>query len=159
MFGGVWQNFSAYQSFAVYNVRPGFWSGVGMEFYVHSPAIDGMYVVNFSIFVKVIGCGKYKITYPKALIQNLRFGFGQPYGHFSTAGAFSSLFKASGFSSLRYYRIPGCGTVSGGPFYWTATWKNSSQPPAFIPAEVAPLISDPQLEAAPDSYKVERVGP
>jgi RHS repeat-associated protein len=44
--------------------------------------------------------------------------------------------SASGTDGLERFNIPGCGPVSGGPWSWSATWQNSSQPTC-LSAQVA----------------------
>lgn len=110
---------------------PGFWeSNTGDEFYVTT---DSAYVDNFAIYVSVPGCGNYKITHltPVAITSD-QFSFS---GSFYASGTFTSDTVASGTDGLSSFNIPGCGLVTGGPWSWTATWKNSSQP-AIVPASI-----------------------
>ncbi len=162
MVGGAWKDFSVYKSFSVIDVKPGFWSGPGMEFYITHPSIQGVSVVNFAVYINIKGCGKYKIIHklaPKPRISNRQFRFSYTYDGLYANGVFVNMQRASGKLGFYYLYIPGCGTIFGGPFPWTATWKNSSQPTTFIPAEVIPLLVNPQLEIDPGSYTVERVNP
>jgi serine protease len=110
---------------------PGFWeSPAGHEFYVTT---DRSYVDNFAIYISVTGCGNYKITHLSAEpITNDQFSFS---GSFYASGAFSSSTNASGTDGLSNFDIPGCGIVTGGPWSWSATWQDSSQP-TFLPAEI-----------------------
>jgi len=103
---------------------PGFWeSQTGDEFYV-SP--DRANVLNFAIYVSVSGCGTYKITrLTPAPISNNSFSFS---GTFYASGTFDTSTSAHGTDGLSNHYIFGCGYVSGGPWNWTATWQNSSQP-------------------------------
>ena len=110
---------------------PGFWeSTTGDEFYV-TP--DSAYVDNFAIYISVTGCGSYKITHvvPEPIVND-QFSF---TGSFYASGTFNSDTSASGTDGLNSFNIPGCGFVSGGPWDWTATWQNSSQP-SVVPATV-----------------------
>jgi RHS repeat-associated protein len=103
---------------------PGFWqSTTGDEFYVTA---DRAKVDDFAIHITVSGCGNYKITHlsPEPIVGN-QFSF---TGAFYASGTFNSQTTASGSDGLDRFSIPGCGLVSGGPWSWSATWKNSSQP-------------------------------
>lgn len=110
---------------------PGFWAGAP-EFYV-TP--DRAYVDDFAIYIDVASCGlnDYKITHttPEP-ITNWQFSFS---GSFYASGTFDSKTTASGTTGLDDYYISGCGYVYGGPWSWTATWQDSSQP-ASLSAEV-----------------------
>ncbi len=103
---------------------PGFWqqSNEAMEFYVST---DRQRVENFAIYVNVNGCGTYKITHvTPASISGNSFAFTGP---FYASGTFSSATSASGTAGLNAFNIDGCGSVSGGPFAWTANWVHSAQ--------------------------------
>jgi len=152
MLGGVWQGFSAYKSFEI-AIKPGLWNGLGLQFYV---PLTRAYINNFSIRIYVTGCGYYTITHTKPVvpISNKRFSF---YGTFSAFGTFTDPTHISGKLGLSYYYISGCGYVSGGPFSWTATWKNSTQPTALTMAEVTPFVVE--AGGGPDYYSVEHVDP
>jgi hypothetical protein len=105
---------------------PGFWeSQTGDEFYV-SP--DSANVLNFAIYITVPSCNNntYKITRitPVSIVGN-QFSFS---GSFYASGTFNSATTASGTDGLSSHFIVGCGTVSGGPWSWSATWQNSTQP-------------------------------
>jgi hypothetical protein len=110
---------------------PGFWeSTTGDEFYVTT---DRAYVDDFAIYISVSGCGNYKITHnPQEPISSNHFSF---TGSFYANGTFSDPTHCSGQDGLNSFYIPGCGYITGGPWSWNATWKNSSQP-TFLPAEV-----------------------
>jgi uncharacterized repeat protein (TIGR01451 family) len=102
---------------------PGFWkdSGTGgTEFYVTS---DRASVSQFAIYVSLEGCGDYKITKNVLVpISNNQFSFS---GSFYASGTFSSQTAASGQSGLSSFG-PICGYLwNGGPWPWTATWRNS----------------------------------
>jgi len=130
--------------------RPGFWlSDTGTdEFYV---TVDSAYVDDFAIYISVTGCGNYKITRITPVpISNNQFSFS---GSFYASGTFHSSTTASGTDGLSSFYIAGCGFVSGGPWSWSATWQNSSQPP-FLPAEVVgPEIVTPMTTTG-EFYKV-----
>jgi len=110
---------------------PGFWESDYEEFYV-TP--DRAYVDNFAVYIYVPGCGGFKITHtPLEPIVNNQFSFSGP---FYASGTFHSPTTASGTDGLNNLYIPACGGwVSGGPWSWSATWQNPSQP-TFLPAEV-----------------------
>ncbi len=123
MIGGVWMNYSPYKTFKLFPAKPGLWKGRGLEFYVipAAPKVD-----NFAIYISVTGCGNHKVThYPLAAISNKKFSF---TGSFYANGTFTTPTKAKGVVGLNNFYIPGCGYVSGGPFSWTAVWKNNGQP-------------------------------
>lgn len=96
-----------------------------MEFYVTS---NRSYVDDFAIYISVSGCGNYKITHTRQeSINNDQFSFS---GSFYASGTFNSATTANGTTGLDGFYIAGCGTVSGGPYSWSASWQNSSQPSA-----------------------------
>jgi len=102
---------------------PGFWEGSYEEFYV-TPA--GTHVDDFAIYISVNGCGNYKVTSTDLdPISNEQFTNG---GAFYYSGTFDTSTSAHGSEGLSNLYIPGCGYVSGGPWDWTATWSNGSQP-------------------------------
>jgi len=107
---------------------PGFWqnSGDTTDFYVTS---DRTTVRQFAILVDLLGCGPYWIfrTIPDgdALISSSQFSFSGP---FYASGTFDSSTTAQGTSGLSSFFGP-CGSYwSGGPWSWSATWQNGSQP-------------------------------
>ncbi len=116
---------------------PGFWqkSGGALEFYVST---DRQNVKNFSIYLSVTGCGNYKLTrVTPAAISGGNFSFtGQMYG----SGTFASSTAASGTVGLNGWSIYGCGTVTGGPWPWTASWVNGTQPTVSVTA--APVVTE-----------------
>ncbi len=108
---------------------PGFWSSTsGDEFYV-SP--DRANVLKFAIYIDVSQCGgTIKITRnTPAPISGNSFSFTGP---FYASGTFDSSTSAHGTDGLSSFpvNIPGvCSvTITAGPWNWTATWKNSTQP-------------------------------
>jgi hypothetical protein len=105
---------------------PGFWSSTtGDEFYVSTNRAN---VLNFAIYLINVGsCSSVKITHTKAEpISSNAFSF---TGAFYASGTFDSATTAHGTDGLDHFSLPPCGvTVSGGPWNWTATWKNSTQP-------------------------------
>lgn len=120
---------------------PGFWESVtGDEFYV-TP--DQANVDNFAIYLTVTGCGNYKITHtPVEPIAGNQFSFS---GSFYASGTFDSTTSAHGTDGLSSFYIAGCGTVNGGPWNWTATWTNSSQPAIVIEGVSPSVILAPEL--------------
>jgi|GEM_PF-6313779 len=148
MVEGAWRPFSVSKTFNVNNKpKAGFWSGPGVEFYVIATQNK---VKSFAIGIYVNGCGSYKITRTLlAPIVNRNFVF---TGSFYASGVFDSVTKAHGSTGLRSFFIPGCGTVSGGPFPWKASWRNASQ-------SADALLEEPQIMLGPaedpGSYQVE----
>lgn len=104
---------------------PGYWksSGGGTQFYV-TP--DQTNVLKFQITVSLEGCGIYDIwkTTPVAIINN-QFSFS---GGLYASGTFDSTAAAHGTTGLNSVG-PLCGYYwTGGPWNWSATWQNGSQP-------------------------------
>jgi hypothetical protein len=121
--GGAWWSFTTTGSTS--GPTAGFWksSNGATEFYV-TPAQTS--VKNFAIYISVTGCGSYKITRTTEVpIVSNQFSFS---GTFYASGTFDSTTSAHGTLGLSSFYISGCGSVSGGPYSWTATWQNSSQP-------------------------------
>ncbi len=135
----VWVNTDIFLPLVLKNVSaplgptPGLWEGAGMEFYVTT---DSAYVDDFAIWVYVPDCGTLKITRISPLnpITNNQFSFS---GSYYASGTFSSATTASGVTGLTNYDSYWCGTISGGPWDWSATWTDSSQPTVFQ-AETSP---------------------
>jgi subtilisin family serine protease len=129
---------------------PGFWqqSGGAMEFYVTS---DRAFVDDFAVNVTVSGCGSYKITHlTQAPISGNSFSFTGP---FYASGTFSSQTAAGGTMGLSSFPISGCGTVSGGPWVWSATWMHSAQLMRVEAAEANQVdVADPG-----NAYEVTRI--
>ncbi len=104
---------------------PGYWLGddLAHEFYV-TP--DAAYVRNHAVYIKVTGCGSYKIWHAvdEPILSNHYSFTGSYYG----SGTFYSATTATATDGLSHLYISGCGYVSGGP--WTANmyWYSSSQP-------------------------------
>jgi hypothetical protein len=136
---------------ATAGVTPGFWDGNDMEFYVLP---DGANVDNFAIFISVTGCGNYKITSGTVnpIVSNA-FTDGGPFYY---NGVFGSATTASGQLGLASFPISGCGNVSGGPFPWSATWMNSSQPSAINIAVDGVFEIDPTESNSYPAFDVER---
>ncbi len=129
---------------------PGFWeSYTGEEFYVTTNRAN---VDNFAVYISVSGCGNYKITHnPLEPITNNQFSFS---GSFYASGTFNSSTTASGTDGLSNFYIPGCGNVSGGPWSWNASWKNSTQP-SFVEAHVVEV--EPVDTLVDGHYEVVRI--
>ncbi len=105
----------------------GYWqsSNTLHEFYVTT---DHANIDSFAIYISACGT-TYKITHTsQEPISNNQFSF---TGSFYASGTFNSTTSASGTDGLDHFYISGCGSVSGGPWNWTATWQNSSQPRVF----------------------------
>jgi len=142
--GGVWKPYSKYKTFKVTTPKPkaGFWeSTTGDEFWV-TP--DQKNVDDFAIYITVSGCGNYKITHTVPVsIANKKFSF---TGSFYANGTFDTTSRAHGTDGLKSFYLPGCGTVNGGPWSWTATWKHASQPLAILEDEaeaIFKIVSQP----------------
>jgi hypothetical protein len=113
--------------------KAGFWQNTNgdTEFYV--PA-DQAHVDDFAIYVNVEGCGSYKITHTLSEpITDGQFSF---TGAFYADGAFSSSTVCATTSGLDQFDIPGCGTVSGGPWTDTETWQYASAASEAVDANV-----------------------
>ena len=137
---GTWKPFSPYKSFTVLGARAGYWKGYAYDFYV---APSRTSVNKFSIYIYVNGCGNYKITNNNLVpVVNGKFRF---TGTYYASGTFSSQTGASGMLGLKYFYIPGCGYVSGGPYSWSATWRSSAQPDPLMDAPSLLLL--PELDA------------
>jgi hypothetical protein len=135
--GGVWKPYSALKNFTLMNtsIQAGFWqSPPGWHEFWVTP--DQANVDEFTTYVTVFGCGDYTITRATPTpIVNGEFTFtGSYYG----GGTFDSPTSAHGTSGLDNFFIAGCGSVSGGPWDWTATWQHANPPLVNLedPAEV-----------------------
>jgi hypothetical protein len=133
---------------------PGFWSGAYEEFYVTT---DSGSVNRFAIYVSVSGCGNYKITHisPIPAIVSDQFSHSGPF-YFS--GTFHTTTTASGTEGLNNFELSGCGTVSGGPWSWTASWVNSSQPSILSAELVVPELIEPMPDFT-KAYEVTKLDP
>jgi hypothetical protein len=123
------------------------------EIYTFYVLPDRVSVKNYSVTISVGGCGTYKITHTVVdVIANSQFAF---TGTFYASGTFSSSTNASGVAGLSNFDITGCGKVSGGPWSWTATWKNSNQPDI---REAFPVTEgDPNLALPDETIIVEKI--
>ncbi|MCX6034297.1 MAG: hypothetical protein NTV38_04875, partial [Chloroflexi bacterium] len=120
----------------------GFWESTsGDEFYV-TP--DQANVDNFAIDIDVTGCGSYKITHliAEPIVGN-QFSFSGP---FYASGSFDSTTSAHGTDGLTSFDIVNCGTVTDGPWDWTATWQNSSQPASIIEGDAQTVVLVPESQ-------------
>jgi hypothetical protein len=138
--GGTWWTFTTTSGPS--GPTPGFWeSATGDEFYV-TP--DQTNVDDFAIYLNVTGCGSYKITHlPVVPIVGNQFSFTGP---FYASGTFDTTTSAHGTDGLSSFFIDGCGTVTSGPWSWTATWINSSQPTIVIEGDAPSVILVPALQ-------------
>jgi serine protease len=136
-------------------IMPGYWGASTMELYV-SP--DQLSVTNFAMGISVAGCGSYKIRNVSALpITNRQFSL---VNKFYGSGKFGSDATVLGQIGLNSFPIPNCGTVSGGPWYYSAVWLNSNQPAlAFFQAtlDVPYTGNEPIVENG--DFIIEYVGP
>ncbi len=101
--------------------QPGYWrDNLRLEFYVTS---DRKYVDDFAIYITG-DCGDYKITHvvPEPISGNA-FSFSGPFYGW---GTFTSTTAANVTAGLSDFYIDGCGTVSGGPWSSTATWRHAA---------------------------------
>ncbi len=144
MAGATPTNFT-YLPLVIKNIPPtaGFWQGTAEEFYVTPNQAN---VDKFAVYIDVTGCESYKITHTALVpIASGHFSF---TGTFSASGTFDSATSAHGTEQLSSFVISGCGTVSGGPWSWTATWQNSSQPIIIRNEGDAPSVElIPELES------------
>jgi subtilisin family serine protease len=135
--------------------RAGNWlSGTSEEFYVMP---DQSHIDQFSVLVNVSGfsdpsCnGLWRIihTTPEPITNN-QFSFS---GAFSATGNFSSETAVSGTDALNSFPLPNCGTISGGPWSYSATWQNNSQPAlAFADTAVEAVLSPAGASAPGDVF-------
>jgi hypothetical protein len=124
LIGGKWKSYSATMVFKLFPAKPGYWQGKGVDFFVTT---TGPKVNHFTLYVKVPGCGTHMITHaPLLTIKNKKFSF---TGSFYANGTFTTPTLASGKMGLNRYYLPSCGYLSGGPYSWTAIWKNKNQLP------------------------------
>jgi hypothetical protein len=133
---------------------PGYWRNASgtVEFYV-TP--DRAYVDRFAFQFSISGCGTVKLTHisPKPAITNNSFS---RTGSYYFSGTFTSSTSASGSAGLSNHYIYPCGYVTGGPWSWTATWQNSSQPSSLN----AGVTENTLIEFVPehsDSYRATAV--
>jgi len=122
---GTWWSFT---TAAPAKPAAGFWqSTTGEEFYVTPNQAN---VTHFALSIYLAQCGSStKITRisPDVPIVNNQFSM---TGSFYASGTFDSETSAHGTVGLNSYYMVSCGYVTVGPFDWTATWQNSSQPAA-----------------------------
>jgi hypothetical protein len=154
LIAGVWKDYSPYKTFTLAAPKTGFWSGAGLDFYV-TPNQSQM--SSFAMYVMINGCGSYKITHTLLTpIVNKHFAF---TGSFYATGNFSSPTAATGTMGLKSFYIPGCGYITGGPFSWTAKWKNATQPTFANTEEFMPTVVTPALDADTFFFNVDIVKP
>jgi hypothetical protein len=144
-------------------VAPGYWKGGANQFYV-TP--DSSKVNKFAVRINVTGCGSYKVTRTSMVpIGDKKFEFINYY--FSGSGTFTAPKTASGTDRLNQLYIAGCGYVSGGPWAWSATWQDNSQPGVaassnegmvFVTAEVVANQAARPAEGDAE-YIVEQIAP
>lgn len=122
--------------------KAGLWEGSGMEFYV-TP--DQANVDNFAIAVDVYVGGVYCDTIifrrlsPLVPITNKNFSF---TGSFYASGTFDTSTASHGTTGLNSFSTS-CGSVTGGPWNWTATWTDNSQPTIAAGVSAASVIAVP----------------
>lgn len=155
LFGSTWQAFSSYKIFQV-SVRPGFWSGNGVSFYV---APDHNHITNTAIYLNVKGCGKYKITSTKPALLSFGVRFALYTSSYNIAGRFSTITSSFGTTHYFSFYIKDCGYVREGDFNWTAAWKNGSSPTTADIQTITVIPSiEPQSLSIPNSdYKIEAI--
>lgn len=131
--------------------QPGHWSGPYSEDFYVTP--DAAYVDEFSIVIGVQECGIYLITHtrPEPIVNN-RFAFSGP---FYASGTFDTPTTVGGVDGLEDFFISDCGWVSGGPWDWTASWQDASQP--MLKAERSQPDSARRAPADVAGYRVTRL--
>ena len=90
-------------------------------------------------------------------ISNKHFAFG---GAFYANGTFTTATRASGQDGLSAFVLPGCGTFNGGPWAYTATWRNNTQP--IVTGAVINVLEQlglPDLGLPNPNHTVEMVTP
>jgi len=130
-------------------VTPGLWeSDTGEEFYVSADAAS---VLQFAVYVSVPYCGDIKIIHSApASISNKSFSFSGPI---YASGTFDTATSAHGTDGLDNYFSTTCQLpLTGGPWTWTAAWKNSSQPTPMSEGGVERIIES--LEAPADVHAI-----
>jgi hypothetical protein len=141
--GGTWWSFTIASGPS--GPTPGYWqsSGGNTNFYVTPNQIT---VRNFKILVNLGSCGSYWIyrNIPAGDISILSNQFSSG-GSFYASGTFDSSIAAHGTTGLSSFG-PICGYYwSGGPWSWSATWQNGSQPTSMS----AHAVGSGFMEAAP----------
>ena len=96
----------------------GFWEDGWVEFYV----TDRCRVRNFAVYVYVTGCGGYKITHTRE--ERINDDFFNFQGEYMANGTFTDQTHVEGRVNIQSLYIPGCGTVSGRIWDYTAAWKS-----------------------------------
>jgi hypothetical protein len=151
--GGVWGNYSSYQKFSLYILRAGYWSGARIEFYITKLGK----IEKFTIIFPTTKCPNHKITYDRRLsVTNKSFSFNA--GTYYVNGTFSSATQASGWFGFGGY-VDDCATLNSGPYYWKASWRNSSLPALTNSTGLESVVFEPDPEAASGNATVERVSP
>jgi subtilisin family serine protease len=149
--GGAWGPFSTFKTFSVQvsSTQPqaGYWaSETGEEFWVTPTQTE---VDDFTIHLFVDGCGSFTITRTTPVsIANNQFSFS---GSMYASGTFDSPTSAHGTDGFDNHLIPGCGTVTAGPWTWTANWQNEGAPLELLTDAVDAIF---QLESLPPYYHV-----
>ncbi|HEX9075336.1 MAG TPA: Ig-like domain-containing protein, partial [Anaerolineae bacterium] len=131
--------------------RPGAWKSTTNDEFNVGPNRDS--IQGFAIYVDVPSCGlsHYKITHTTTEpIINNHFSF---TGSFYADVTFDSETTAHGYDGLNNYTIPGCGTGSGGPWAFTATWQSSTPLPFAAPGlRPGPNPVDPASTSDKDAH-------
>jgi len=157
--GDVWSPYSGFKAFTVTEPptgpKAGFWQNSGgnkMEFYVTT---DQAKVNNFAIYVSVTtgNCpGIHKITTGNTAlpITNKTFSFAVA---FYASGIFDTSTTAHGTTGLTNFPLCTGTVLNGGPWNWSATWKDNSQPSIVVDGSAASVIAVPAPKD-PNAYIV-----
>ena len=86
---------------------------------------DRANVDDFAIYINVTNCGYLQDHAPTTPvpITNNHFSF---TGAFHASGTFNTTTSASGQDGLSSFSISGCGSVTGGPWSYTANWQHAA---------------------------------
>ena len=140
--GGTWWSFT---TVAPSGPTPGYWkSATGDEFYV-TP--DQANVINFAVSFYVSQCGASVTagrTSPVPIVNKKTFSF---TGSVYASGTFDSPTTAHGTDGVSSLYVYDCGYVTAGPWSWTATWQDASQP---APGSMGDGISSVTILPSPD---------
>jgi hypothetical protein len=91
-------------------------------------------------------------TTPVPIVNKKTFSF---TGTLYASGTFDSPTTAHGTDGVSSLYVYNCGYVTGGPWSWTATWQDSSQP---APDALGDVISSVTIlpSPAPDAHWIDK---